>query len=229
MLHSSLPDEARNVLDYWFGSEPAATASELEARLDRWFSGADQMRQTRERYGSLIERAQDGGLAEWEVTLEGQLALIVVLDQLRRSYFGMEDGRAYAEDPRAQRLSLSILDAGVPASWSAEHHFFALVPLGHAEDLDMQKRAMAESLPLIKRAPHHLRPMYEIVSAQLIRFRDVIERFGRFPHRNAALGRPNTAEEVRFLQSWQVKHPAHGYADQIAESRNIEKTRDHDS
>ena len=123
---------------------------------------------------------------------------------------------------RASHLALELVQEGIPGEWSAEQHFFAMVPLGHAEDLAMHKPALSASMLLVERAPLHLRPIFETVTAHLIRFTSVVERFGRFPHRNEALGRESTPEEIEFLKSWRIRHPAHDYAKQIAVAQSIE-------
>jgi len=222
VTNADVPAEAREVIDYWFGREPASTALELEGRLGRWFGDAQVAEEIRSRFAGLVEASVDGGLASWEQSPLGKLALVIVLDQFVRSFFGMDDGRAFREERRAAAISLSLVEGGIPRDWSAEYHFFALIPLGHAEDLTLHERALAETWKLIKRAPLHLRPIYETVAAQLIRFMSVMERFGRFPHRNEALGRESTPEEAEFLRTWRVRHPAHDYRDQVEEAHRFE-------
>lgn len=223
MTDTDLPMEARTVLTFWFGTEAASTSADLNAKLSWWFGDTEMAREMREQFVPVTEAAAAGGLLEWEETRLGKLALIVILDQFRRTLYGLNDRRAFAEERRASRLALELVQEGIPGDWSAEQHFFAMMPLGHSEDLATHKPALSASILLVERAPLHLRPIFETVTAQLIRFTSVIERFGRFPHRNEALGRKSTPEELEFLKSWRIRHPAHDYSAQIAVAQGIEE------
>ena len=170
-----------SVLRFWFEETPPSA----------WFrAGPERDRAVQERFGDLTERALEGGLAPWAGSTPEALALILVLDQFPRQIW-RDQARAFAGDPRAQALTLRALEAGwIAAEPAPERRPFWLMPLMHSEDLALQER----SLPLFER---YTDPRTADFAR---RHHAVIARFGRFPHRNRALGRPSSAEEMAFLQ-----------------------------
>lgn len=127
-------------------------------------------------------------LAHWENDAEGALALLILLDQIPRNIF-RNSPHAFATDPLAQAIALRALDRQFDAATDTSMRQFFYLPLEHAEDLDLQARCV--------------RLFESLGDANFTRYailhRDIIERFGRFPHRNALLGRISTPEELRFL------------------------------
>jgi uncharacterized protein (DUF924 family) len=174
-------DDPSAVLRFWFEETPRSA----------WFRGGPESdRSVRERFGDLSRRALEGALDPWADTPEGALALVLLLDQFPRQIW-RDQARAFAGDARAQALTLKAIEAGwIAAEPAPERRQFWLMPLMHSEDLSVQE----QGLPLCKR---YTDPRTADFAR---RHRDVIARFGRFPHRNAALGRPSSAEEEAFLQ-----------------------------
>jgi uncharacterized protein (DUF924 family) len=176
----------QEVLEFWFGSAP------LQARPE-WFRKDAAFDETiRQRFGALVDRALAGPLG-WSATPEDRLAEIVVLDQFPRNLFRGE-ARAFAGDARALRLALDLIDSGDHLQLAPLQRWFAYLPLEHAEDLALQDRCVALFEALARDATG-----FDSALDYARRHRDVIARFGRFPHRNAALGRVSTAEEVAYL------------------------------
>ena len=173
---------AHDLLRFWFE----------EITPDQWFRkdpAFDQ--QVRERFGALCERAVAGELQEWANDPSSALALVLLLDQLPRQLWREQPG-AFAGDGEALKLSLGALAMGwIEAEPERSRRQFWLMPLMHSENLAVQEAA----LPLFERFtdPH--------TADFASRHRDVIARFGRFPHRNTALGRVSSAEELAFLQT----------------------------
>lgn len=168
------------VLRFWFEETPSSA----------WFrAGPERDQAVRERFGELTDLALDGGLDPWGASAPDALALLLVLDQFPRQLW-RDQARAFAGDGRAQALTLQALEAGwVEAEPAPERRPFWLMPLMHSEDLAVQELG----LPLFER-------LTDARTATFARrHRDVIARFGRFPHRNQALGRPSTSEETAFL------------------------------
>ncbi len=174
----TIPQE---VLRFWFEETPASA----------WFRpGPEGDRAVRERFGALTEQALVGGLDTWGDSTPDALALLLLLDQFPRQIW-RDQARAFAGDALAQALTLRALETGWMAAEPApERRPFWLMPLMHSEDLALQERG----LPLFDRHT-------DARTADFARrHHAVIARFGRFPHRNQALGRPSTSEELAFLQ-----------------------------
>lgn len=177
--NGGIPGEARAVLDFWFAESGPA----------QWFEKDDAFDAAiRDRFGSLYRRAYDGELGDWTETALGCLALVIVLDQFPRNMF-RADPRAFATDPHARILLKHALDKAFYKPLDARQRQFLYMPLQHSEDdadqeLSVRLNAALDNEDLLNYARAH---------------KAIIDRFGRFPHRNAVLGRESTAEETQFL------------------------------
>jgi uncharacterized protein (DUF924 family) len=175
-----MTQEIREVLDFWFSEQAKA----------HWFQASPAFDQTiRKRFGELFARAATGEFESWESSPEGSLALCILLDQMPRNMFRGE-ASAYLADDRALPVAERAIRAGFDQRLPADHKQFLYLPFMHSEVLANQMRALAlcEAAKLREPARHaagHLQ---------------IIRRFGRFPHRNAILGRPSTPEELDFLE-----------------------------
>ena len=177
----AMTPEPSAVVDFWF--------RELEPR--HWFSGAKTLdAKMRKRFSDWVGAALRGDLDTWAKTPRGRLALILLLDQFTRNIHRGAPG-AFAGDAKAQALVLEGLAAKADKALALSERQFFYMPLMHAEDLDLQ--ALAE-----KKFNEILEEAKSIVDFQK-GHRALIERFGRFPARNAALGRASTPEEQAFL------------------------------
>lgn len=187
------------LLDWWFG--PEASASQVAmARQGLWFGKKDhQDAEARERFGELVEQALDGGLADWAEQPDGWLALILLLDQLPRMIF-RNDPRGFAGDARAQTLVADGLSCGLERHLAPIRQIFIYLVLEHAEDLASQERALYRYQRLLDGTDTAERKLFEGFLDFSERHRVVIARFGRFPHRNAVLGRASSDEESAFLR-----------------------------
>ncbi len=189
---------ARQLLHDWFGATRRDPGLVPE-RKGLWF-GADreQDRQLAERFGEQVEEALAGGLNDWQDEAEGRLALILLLDQLPRNIH-RGTRRAFSGDPRAAALSLAGIGTGMEQSLAPVEQAFFYMPLQHAEDLAAQRLGVQQYRGLAERNPE-----YDSVFRDFLEFaeehRDIVERFGRFPHRNEILGRESTAEELAYLE-----------------------------
>jgi uncharacterized protein (DUF924 family) len=184
--------QAQAVLDFWFG---AADDPQHLLPRDQWFvkdPAFDAL--IGQRFGDLIERALDGGIAHWSVAPAGALAQILVLDQFTRNVF-RDTARAFAGDARALASAQALVAAGHDRTLTGVQRQFVYLPFEHAEDLSMQREALRLFAQLERDVPTLAGLMQW---AQ--RHHDIVERFSRFPHRNAALGRTSTPEELAFLQ-----------------------------
>lgn len=143
------------------------------------------------RFGEAHHQAARGDLAAWEADNEGALALLLLLDQFPRNMF-RGSAHSFATDPLARRITHAALDAGLDQQCSEDLRVFFYLPLEHSEDLIDQDRCveLCDALDAASGSDW----------ARWARMhRDIIARFGRFPHRNAALGRGTTEEEEAFL------------------------------
>ncbi len=178
------------VLAFWFG-EPAERA--LGRPREAWFRKDDGFDAAiRARFGELVDEARAGGLAGWESDDHGALSLLVVCDQFPRNIF-RGNARAFALDARALALAKRFVAEGRDARLRPVERAFVYLPFEHAESLADQREAV--------RLFDALRddPDAGGYHAWAVRHLGVIERFGRFPHRNEALGRTSTAQELAFL------------------------------
>jgi uncharacterized protein (DUF924 family) len=181
---------ASEVLEFWFG---APGTPEHGTVRDFWFRKSQATDAAiRARFGADVESALAGRREAWAATPRGALALILLLDQFTRNIF-RDTPRAFAGDAQALALARRLVQQGDDRTLVPVERWFAYLPFEHAESLDAQRESLrlfgalaSEGLaePLAWAQKHY----------------DVIARFGRFPHRNAILGRVSSAEELEFLQ-----------------------------
>ncbi|HTX04197.1 MAG TPA: DUF924 family protein [Steroidobacteraceae bacterium] len=197
-------DEALEVRRFWFGRLPLKPEG-VQARLSLWFGTATEEQQRRadelirSRFGTLIGRAAEGALATWADSPRRRLSLILLLDQFPRQVY-RGTGRAFATDREALALALSGMQSAADAALTPVERIFFYMPLQHAELREAQDESVAAYRRLLKEAPEEL----EELCASSLRYaevhRSIVARFGRFPHRNRALGRASTAEEETYLR-----------------------------
>jgi uncharacterized protein (DUF924 family) len=174
------------VLDFWFG---APDSRERGQPRKLWFQKSEPFdAEVRRRFLSIWERAARGELLRWQATPLASLALIVVLDQFPRNMF-RGTARSFASDFLALAAARETIARGFDRLLPPVERSFAYLPFAHAEDLAAQRRSLALFREL---DPEDMR--------NAMRHYEIIARFGRFPHRNAALGRESTAEEAEFLE-----------------------------
>jgi uncharacterized protein (DUF924 family) len=167
----------QDVLAFWRAAGP-----------DKWFAkDAAFDAEIAEKFLATYEAAAAGALA-WGTTAEGALALLIVLDQFPRNIF-RGSARAFAADPLAREVAVRAIDRGFDGQVAPAERSFFYLPFEHSETLADQERCIA-----LNRASHDADALkWAEIHA------DIIRRFGRFPHRNAVLGRATTAEEQAFL------------------------------
>lgn len=192
----------QEILDFWFG-DAESSAEALTRRTNVWFSLAPGSQAAfdencRREFGADVERALTGELDSWAETPSGRLALILLLDQFPRNLF-RGSSRAYAGDAKAQALVIEGRKKKMDLALSIVQRLFFYLPLEHAEDIEVQ----AQSLEAFQQLAHDAPPDIHKWAAALLPYakqhRDIIARFGRFPHRNAVLGRESTPAEHDYL------------------------------
>lgn len=186
------------VLKSWLGGwEPGQAVP--EDRLKLWFHGdGSALSSARSELEALHRKAVDGQLTDWEKDPRGCLALILLLDPIPRALFAGTP-EAYAHDRAALRLTLRGIDRALDRQLSVVERSFFYFPLVHAEDPQVQKKSLNYFTSLAQEATEELWDFIDEALDHAIRHNEVIERFGRFPQRNSALGRESTAEESEYL------------------------------
>lgn len=182
----------QDVLDFWFG-EIGPDGNVTDDRSWWWQKNPELDEQIRTTYEPLIQAIANNELLEWEETPPSRLALIIALDQFTRNSY-RDTPQAFAYDPLARRLTLSGLEHGYDLQLPLIQRVFFYMPLEHAEDRALQRRSVALFAQLAEEneAFAHYLDFAE-------QHKVIIDRFGRFPHRNEILGRETTAEEAEFL------------------------------
>ena len=181
--------EAIAVLAFWFSP----------ANHNEWFAGHPSFDEAiREQFAKQAELAAEGRLADWSSTPSGWLALLIVLDQFSRNLY-RRDARAWMQDVRAQQLALWGIEEGFDRQLPPIQRVFAYIPLEHAEDRGLQQHCVALFEALCRDVPSDERDQYTRFLDYARKHQAVIARFGRFPHRNAVLGRASTPEESAYL------------------------------
>jgi uncharacterized protein (DUF924 family) len=190
---------AQDVLDFWF--LPIGVKGHNTQRAE-WFRKDDAFdAQIRAQFGDLVAQALQGGLRHWDDEgTQGTLARIVVLDQFTRNIH-RGTPLAFAGDTLALEAALALDDSGANQTLPPVQRVFAYLPFEHAESLSMQLRSL-DLFDMLRASATGFDGTYDYAR----RHYEVIRRFGRFPHRNAILGRASTAEEADFL-----KQPGSGF------------------
>jgi uncharacterized protein (DUF924 family) len=192
---------ARQVLDFWFGAPDES--GHLQTR-PQWFRKDDAFDASIvQRFGNLIEHALAGGIDDWAappLAALPALARVIVLDQFTRNAF-RGSARAFAGDAMALQTARALVASGLDRELAGVQRQFAYLPFEHAEDRAHQRT----SLQLFEQLGRD-EPALAGLSEWAQRHHDIVERFGRFPHRNAALGRVSSSDEVEFL-----KQPGSGF------------------
>ena len=177
------------ILDFWFGGE-----AERGQFREVWFKKDEDFdREISTRFRGDYETAVSGGLGDWQDSERGCLALILLLDQFPRNMF-RGDARAFATDHRARAVADHAVSEGMDLALPPIQRMFVYLPFEHSENVEDQRRSIELFLALDE----------ELDGPDLLsyarRHAEVISRFRRFPHRNAALGRDTTPEEAEFLE-----------------------------
>ncbi|HKR43149.1 MAG TPA: DUF924 family protein [Paraburkholderia sp.] len=188
----NLDPRVREVLDFWFG---APDSEEFGRERKMWFrKNAAFDAKLRERFGALLDAARAGELDAWCETPEGALALVIVLDQFSRNCH-RGTPHAFSADDKALDIARTMVASGADLRLpTLQHRSFAYLPFEHAESAEAQRESLRLFGELAKDPEGKGYYDYAVRHAQ------IIERFGRYPHRNAQLGRDSTDEEAAFLR-----------------------------
>jgi uncharacterized protein (DUF924 family) len=192
---------AEEVLDFWFGP-PARSESDLLVKVQRWFAGGPALdAEIQRRFGPDVESALAGERDFWAESPQGLLALVLLLDQFPRSIH-RGTPRAFDGDARAMALAEAAHARGLERDLDWEQRHFLMMPYLHVESADANERARTLLEQCLEQCPPMYRSVFAAGIEQADKYRGVLLRFGRFPHRNEALGRISTPEEIEFSKDW---------------------------
>lgn len=189
------------VIAFWFGTDEVPAASIVE----RWYKKDPAFdAEIQNRFGALHAAAKDGELSDWRGSARGDLALLVVLDQFSRNLF-RDDPLAFQHDAAALTVARELLRSNRSRALTLAQRCVTLLPFQHAEDAAVQAEGVAAYTALVAeartaQAPESILKVLESSLDYAKRHQAVIDRFGRFPHRNQVLGRASTGEELEFLK-----------------------------
>lgn len=189
----------QDVLEYWFGSLSTADVYPTE-KASLWFNGGEGVdNDIRNRFGKLVIAATHNELNTWKDTAKGRLALIILVDQFTRNIY-RGNSQAFAYDTIAQDLTLEGLILGHDQSLLPIERVFFYLPLEHAENFELQKLAVEKFHAILSNVPSQQLSHFKNFENYAWRHYDIIEKFGRFPHRNMILNRTSTSQEIEFLK-----------------------------
>lgn len=186
------------ILSFWF-KETELSAPQIDRRMDTWF-GEDPVfdHEIQKEFGNDVDRASEGSLNHWSHQPHGRLALILLLDQFRRNIY-RGTAKAFAKDKVALKLCVEGAMAKIDKGLTPIERVFFYMPLQHTESAKVQ----AKSCELFNKLADAVSPTSRETFCTIAQFaelhRDIVDQFGRFPHRNRLLGRRNTPEEDKYL------------------------------
>lgn len=190
-------DKQERILEFWFGDD---SLHEVD-NMDRWFTRNTNFdREIESLFADEMKAAGEGAFDDWAKTPRGALALILLIDQFPRNVY-RDDARAFAQDERARRVAEMAIDRGLDQKLNPIERCFMYLPLEHSEDPIAQNRSVGLFTELLEVASTEEKEALTEALQYAIRHKEIIERFGRFPHRNEVLGRDSTKEETAFLKT----------------------------
>jgi len=191
--------QSQEILNYWFGPLDGYD-SYPKGRSSLWFMKSEKTdREIVDRFLRDLNQAAVGAYDSWKESPRGRLALVVLMDQMSRNIY-RGTPRAFATDPQALKLSLEAIEAKEDQELFLIERAFLYMPLEHSEDPEVQKLSVKKFSELAEDAPDHVKSVYESFLDYAKQHRRIIDRFGRYPHRNEILGRQSTPEEIEFLE-----------------------------
>jgi uncharacterized protein (DUF924 family) len=188
------------ILDFWF-REQELSAPQIDRRMDIWF-GEDEVfdHECKKEFADDVELASEGKLDHWAHESRGRLALILLLDQFRRNIF-RNTADAFSKDKAALKLCVEGAMEKKDQGLAPIQRAFFYMPLQHAESTKVQAKSVELFTKLAESVSRTYRETFETIAQFAELHRDIIDQFGRFPHRNKLLNRPNTPEEDEYLSS----------------------------
>ncbi len=189
----------KDVLDFWFGDQPDDAAVANQQQSTWWSKNPDIDKMIALKFSQSLEEAGAGDLSDWEDSAQGLLALIILVDQFSRNIY-RGDPRCFSRDHLARRWCRMLIDSDMDQDLRPIERVFAYLPLEHSEDMGDQDKCLALFTVLFEQLPDNHRKTFKSYVDFAHAHRNIIVRFGRYPHRNSILGRQSTAQEREFLE-----------------------------
>jgi len=199
-----MKEQIEEILKYWFdGLDDSTPVDTNSAQFRTWFGKDDATdREIGARFEDVYEQAAEGACGGWETSPRGMLALVILLDQFPRNLY-RETSRAFETDSRALAVCLRAMGKGADENLSLIERMFLYMPLMHAESREIQEKSL-QSFSLLEQLAGNRSPenvdFFAYSHEYAKKHKAIIDRFGHYPHRNAALGRRTTPEEDEFLK-----------------------------
>ena len=194
-------EEISEVLRFWFGDLRDGELPDKEKQMTWWMKSEEFDNLVRQRFEKYVLLAEKGELSYWLETPLGTMAFIVVVDQFPRNIY-RDTPEAFSRDPLALRACLDGIEKGFDQGLHPMHRVFFYLPLMHSENPEIQDLSVEKYSALENEyaQPPQIRETLACSTDFAGRHFDIIKRFGRYPHRNAALGRESTPKETEFLK-----------------------------
>lgn len=192
--------EYQKVLDYWFGK--IESNKDLAIKKNNiWFQGSSEIDMyITETFKKMLEKAEKNELDFWQETTRGNLALIILLDQFSRNIY-RNSKKAYQSDKKSLAICIDGIDKKIDKNlYPIEKQFFYM-PLQHAENIQIQEKSVFHYKNLLQEAPEATKSYFESTVKSAEQHKEIIDLFGRFPHRNKILGRNSSKKEIEFLKT----------------------------
>ena len=193
-----MTEEINSILSFWFGNSGDQNTI-IQTQSELWWGKSKQSDDIiKQRFGGIYQSAVNDELNAWLQSAQGQLALILLLDQFSR-VIHRDTPAAFSQDVKASAITIEGVGKNIDKSLSPLERVFYYMPLEHAEDLEKQNQSVNLFGQLLLEAPEDLKEKFQNYLDFANQHRLIIERFGRFPHRNKLLKRFSNAEEIAFL------------------------------
>jgi uncharacterized protein (DUF924 family) len=188
----------QDVIEYWFGPLDSSGFADSK-RIKMWFMAGKKLDdEIKQKFGALVEQAVSGGLAKWELKPTSLLALIILLDQFTRNVY-RGSAKAFAGDDRACRLAIDAINKGWDDLLGNSYCAFFYMPLEHSEDIKIQQCSVERFQRRYDQLSIESQRRFKSFCNSAVEHCNIIEQFGRFPHRNDVMGRSSTTTELTYL------------------------------
>ncbi len=192
--------EIDKILDFWFGNLKENELPSKEYRKRWWIKDHENDKRIKDHFGYDLDLAIRGELDDWKTTPDGTLALILLFDQFTRNIYRNTE-EAFSQDKNTIEICINGIKKGFDEALHPVQRTFYYMPLMHSEDMSMQEKSIECFSNLAKEfaTPESIAKMVSGSFEYAMKHYEIVKRFGRYPHRNAILGRESTPEEIEFL------------------------------